>query len=157
MKIAMSFSILGMSMVYFCFAFGSVLMKYALQTDEHENSTKLNPVVFSFYREIFAGLIMTGLAHFSTGVIPKQEHLLRIGLLGFSLFANQLFYILGVDFAGVFAACCMQPVIPVFTVALAVLIQQEKGDVRKFTGILFGVLGALAVVIVRRKQLTSRG
>lgn len=66
--------------------------------------------------------------------------------LGILLYCNQLFYILGVSLSGVVMATCIQPGIPVFTVAIAVLLKQEVASYQKISGILLACFGAVFMV-----------
>lgn len=126
------------------FAFGAVYYKYMVDygPGPHEH----NPVVFAFVRECVAGTIMCSLAYLSTGMLPKKADLMHIGYLGTLLYCNQLFYILGVSLSGVVMATCMQPGIPVFTVALAVAMKKESASYRKIMGIVLACLGAFCMV-----------
>lgn len=66
--------------------------------------------------------------------------------MGICLYLNQLFFILGIDMSGVVVATCMQPTIPVFTAAIAVILQMETGSVQKFAGIGLAVAGSVCMV-----------
>ena len=79
-------------------------------------------------------------------MLPRRSDLLRVALLGFCLYLNQLFYIMGIDLSGVVVATCMQPTIPVFTAMLAVMLQQETGSWQKFGGIGLAVGGSMCMV-----------
>ena len=60
---------------------------------------------------------------------------------------SQLFYILGIDMAGVLIATCMQPSIPVITACLGVVLGLEAGSMSKFLGILTAVAGSICMVL----------
>ncbi|GMH40336.1 hypothetical protein BSKO_08240 [Bryopsis sp. KO-2023] len=145
--------LLGLTQI--AFALGAVYYKYMVDTGK--GTQDHNPVVFAFVREIVAGSIMCCLAYLSTGMFPKRGDLMRIGYLGTLLYCNQLFYILGVSMSGVVMATCMQPGIPVFTVALAVALKMEYASWRKFVGIGFACLGAFCMVFGGSTNTSSDG
>lgn len=89
-------------------------------------------------------------------MLPRRSDLLRVALLGFCLYLNQLFYIMGIDLSGVVVATCMQPTIPVFTAMLAVMLQQESGSWQKFGGIGLAVGGSMCMVCYPSCQLHSQ-
>lgn len=87
------------------------------------------------------------------GAKLKFNDVPRIALLGLLLYGNQLFYILGVSLSGVVMATCMQPGIPVCTVAIAVIWKHEQASTRKTAGIMLASFGAIAMVLPNETSL----
>ena len=71
-------------------------------------------------------------------VMPQKSDIPVLVGMGLALFFNQLLFILGLKMAGVVIATCLQPSIPIFTVALAMLLpdglSQEKASFQKLAG-----------------------
>jgi len=80
------------------------------------------------------------------GLLPQRQDLGKVMGLGLCLYFNQLFYIIGIDMSGVVVATCMQPTIPVFTAAIAVMLNLEAGSLQKFIGIVLAVGGSICMV-----------
>ena len=111
-------------------------------------ASSFHPVVFAFYREALAGCILIALAALAHRTArPARKHWPALLATGACLWANQLGYILGIDLAGVVAAACLQPAIPVFTAGLAILAGSEALSARKAAGTGLAVAGALAMVV----------
>lgn len=68
------------------------------------------------------------------GMAPQKRDAPVLMGMGMALFMNQLLYIVGLEYAGVTIATCMQPSIPVFTVAAAMWLGQESASARKIAG-----------------------
>jgi drug/metabolite transporter (DMT)-like permease len=68
------------------------------------------------------------------GAVPARADVAAIAALGVCLFLNQLLYILGLQLAGVTAASCMQPSIPVLTVALSMAARAEAVSALRIAG-----------------------
>ncbi|CAD7703401.1 unnamed protein product [Ostreobium quekettii] len=136
---------MALATVQISFALGAVYFKLVV---EHEDARhRLNPVLFAFVREAVAGSVMCLLAYATTGARPKRSDVPTLAVLGALLYCNQLFYILGMEMSGVVVACCMQPVIPVLTAALAVGMGKEEPSVRKLSGIFLASSGAVLMVL----------
>ena len=73
--------------------------------------------------------------------------------LGLCLYFNQLFYIIGIDLSGVVVATCMQPTIPVFTAAIAVMLHLEARSAQKLAGIGLAVGGSICMVSSQPRRL----
>ena len=77
---------------------------------------------------------------------PLQKHFWHFLAAGFCFFLNQALFIVGVDISGVVVASCIQPSQPIVTLAIAVLVGQERLDTNKCVGLGFAVFGAVWVV-----------
>mmetsp|Transcript_6902 Transcript_6902/g.18045 ORF Transcript_6902/g.18045 Transcript_6902/m.18045 type:complete len:422 (+) Transcript_6902:229-1494(+) len=125
-------------------SFGAAYLRLSLQAGEEP----LEPVIFAMAREMLASPPLLLLSWYKSGVVlPPSADLGWFALLGLCLFLNQLFFLLGLQFSGVVVATCMQPSVPVFTVALAVLVfRTEAGSRQKLGGIFLAVGGAVVMV-----------
>lgn len=151
-------------MVFFCqlflaltqtaFVLGAVYFKYNLNHEDEVH--RLNPVVFAFTREAIAGTIMCLLAYITTRAVPRRSDLSHFAIIGTLMYFNQLFYIVGVELSGVVVATCMQPAIPVFTVALTISLGKEPPSVRKSIGIIAASAGAVCMVFSILVEHSSR-
>ena len=63
------------------------------------------------------------------------------------VWGNQLFFILGLNATNPTYAAIMQPSIPVFAVAIALILQRERFNLWKVGGILSSALGAVIMVM----------
>jgi len=126
------------------FVLGAVYFKYNVNHEDQIH--QINPVVFAFIREIIAGTVLCLMAYVTTRSVPKREDLLSLAFVGLMVYFNQLFYILGVELSGVVVATCIQPAIPVFTVALAITLGKEEPSIYKTVGILLASAGSICMV-----------
>ena len=131
-------AVFALCLVQTLFALGTVYVKWALK------STRVNAIILLLYREIFAAaiLILLSVRHGA----PRSRDFSRFLLAGFCMFLNQALFIVGVDLSGAVVASCIQPSQPVVTFAIAVLVGQEKLDLKRCLGLSFAVMGAVWVV-----------
>lgn len=117
----------------------------------------IDAVVFAFYREIIAGPILLIIAIIVERAKPNiKEDWWRFLLLGSTgVFANQLLFILGLQYTSSTQAAIMQPCIPVFTTAFTLILRLEKFSVLKVIGILFSAAGAVVMVGVENISFKS--
>jgi len=138
---------------------------------------KVNPVVFALIREGIAGPLLLLCAYLlESNILPHKADLLRfvaLGATGISSFTtsrnssrsknttwlgvwgNQLFFILGLNATNPTYAAIMQPSIPVFAVAIALILRREKFDLWKVGGILSAALGAVVMVLFTSSSSSS--
>eukprot|EP01102_Stenamoeba_stenopodia_P009836 TRINITY_DN2916_c0_g1_i1.p1 TRINITY_DN2916_c0_g1~~TRINITY_DN2916_c0_g1_i1.p1 ORF type:complete len:402 (+),score=87.51 TRINITY_DN2916_c0_g1_i1:74-1279(+) len=110
---------------------------------------KVNPVVFALIREGIAGPLLLLCAYLlDSHCKPHKADLLRFVSLGATgVWGNQLFFILGLNATNPTYAAIMQPSIPVFAVAIALVLQRERFNVWKIGGILSAAIGAVIMVL----------
>lgn len=126
------------------FVIGSVYLKASFKRVQ---GLHFHPTIFAFTREAIAGPILCTIAYACTRELPKRQDMTGMFGLGVCLFLNQLFYILGIDMAGVMIATCIQPSIPVITVCLSVILGLEAGSAAKILGIITAVTGSMCMVV----------
>jgi len=123
------------------FAGYHVYGKYALDQG-------VNPLVFSFYREILAGPILVVIAALTERVLPNFRkdwwRFIILGTLG--VYGNQLLFVLGLWYTSATQAAIMQPCIPVFTTIITLSFRMEKFSFIKVLGILASAAGAVVMV-----------
>uniref|UniRef100_A0A7S1SPQ5 EamA domain-containing protein n=1 Tax=Tetraselmis chuii TaxID=63592 RepID=A0A7S1SPQ5_9CHLO len=137
-------------------SFGAAYLRISLQATEQP----LEPVIFAMCREMLASPPLLAFSWYHTGVVvPPVSEAAGFMLLGFCLFLNQLFFLMGLQLSGVVVATCMQPSVPVFTVGMAVLVfRTEVGSMRKLSGIFMAVVGAVLMVFGSSSNATvARG
>jgi drug/metabolite transporter (DMT)-like permease len=90
--------------------------------------------------------------------IPAWSDLPRLALLGLlGVFANQLLFIVGLQYTTATNAGILMPSIPVFAVALAALFGQDRLEWRRMAGIGLAVAGALVMLDVSRFSVGGSG
>jgi len=107
----------------------------------------IKPIVFCFYREIMAGPTLVILAAVvERRILDVKQDWWRFILLGATgVYGNQLLFNLGLYYTSPTQAAIMQPCIPVFTAAIALIIRVEKFNILKIIGILFAAAGAVVM------------
>ena len=103
-----------------------------------------NGILFSFYRDAIALVLLTGVVVAHEGV-PSVDTvwLPRLMVLGgFGIVANQIFFINGLRLTSPVAGAIMQPLIPIWTLILSLIVGIEKLHIRKVSGVL-RILGLL--------------
>jgi len=129
------------ALLYSQIAFGvySVIAKLGIQF--------MDPIIFSLLREACAGPLLLIMAILIEGVQPRWRDGHWFFLLGLTgVWGNQLFFILGLKYSGPVVASILQPAIPVFTTAIAMILRIEKPTVLKIAGILLATAGAVVMV-----------
>lgn len=107
-----------------------------------------NPLLFALIREGTAGpLLMAAAAAWAPTRVGDVLHEWRDFLwLGFFIFSNQLFFILGLKLSNPVAGSIWQPSQPIFTAAIAVWLGTEKPSRRRAFGICVAFAGCAAMV-----------
>lgn len=107
----------------------------------------VEPLAVAGLRVLFAGPLIMLLALRFDDVRPKGRDFLRLAVLGFfGVFLNQLLFITGLDFTTATNASILMPSIPVFTVAIAMVMGVERITWRRSFGIGLAVAGALIML-----------
>jgi len=108
----------------------------------------VNPIIFSFYREIMAGPLLVVIAAFAERVLPDFRkdwwRFIILGTLG--VYGNQLLFVLGLWYTSATQAAIMQPCIPVFTTIITLSLRMEQFSFLKVLGILASATGAVVMV-----------
>lgn len=104
--------------------------------------------MFALVREAATGLGLLAISLYLAGFnLPLAQDAPRIILVGFCLFANQLFFMLGLKLTDPVSGAAWQPMIPIFTTVLAVLAGYEQASMNKAMGLFLAVSGALFMVL----------
>jgi len=107
----------------------------------------LQPLAVAGARVAFATPLLFLLAHRVERVRPARRHLPRLALLGLlGVFANQVFYILGLQHTTASNAGILMPSIPVFTVAAAAALGVDRLTLRRTLAVLCAVGGAIVLL-----------
>ena len=107
----------------------------------------LDPIALIVLRTGLAAPILIALAWSADRVVPRLRDLPILALLGFlGVFANQLLFIHGLQWTTATNAAILMPSIPVFAVAVAVLLRIERVGLVRALGILLAAGGALVMV-----------
>lgn len=107
----------------------------------------LDPIALIALRTGLAAPILIALAWGADRVVPRLADLPTLALLGLlGVFANQLLFIHGLQWTTATNAAILMPSIPVFAVAVAVLLRIERVGLYRTLGILLSAGGALVMV-----------
>jgi drug/metabolite transporter (DMT)-like permease len=131
------------------FALFPVLAKIAFPT--------IPPLVLSALRVVSAALILELMRRLARDreLEPKDRPAVFLyALLGVSF--NQLLYILGLSWTTAINTSILCATIPVFTLAVSVLLRHERLDARGLAGVLLAMAGVLVLLDVTRFDLSSR-
>jgi len=127
-----------------------VMGKYVLGT--------LHPLAVAGARVAVAMPVLLLLAWLVDRTLPAVRDLPRLALLGvLGVFANQLLFIIGLQYTTAINAGILMPSIPVFAVGLSVLFGLERLSGRRLAGIVLAVAGALVMLDVTRFSLGGGG
>jgi len=116
--------------------------------------TELHPLALAGLRVMVAAPVLLALAWALDRTWPRWRDLPRLALLGLlGVFTNQLLYILGLNYTTATNAAILMPSIPVFALAVALVLRVEKPSLRRFAGIALAVAGALVMLEPTRFRL----
>ena len=121
-----------------------VLGKKALNDD-------VQPLVFAFYREISASICMAGIAFLTDGasfIRPARADIPRFLVLGACSFANVVGSVVALKFISAANYALLQPAVPVFAAAIAVVLRMEPLSLGKACGVLLAVAGAVVTTVL---------
>ena len=116
-----------------------------------------NPLVFALIREAAAGILLSLWALFCDG----RQHLRQRGdawlfvASGVCVFFNQACFILGDKLAGAVIASAWQPIQPVLTLLIALMLGWERLTMGKAAGVLVSFAGA-AFMVLYKADLNNR-
>ena len=109
--------------------------------------SSLSPLALAGLRVSLATPFLVWLAWRRDRVIPERRDLPMLAFLGvLGIFANQIFFIIGLQHTTATNAAILQPSMPVFAAATAALLGIERLAPRRLAGILLSVAGALVLV-----------
>ena len=133
-------------------AYGIVVAKFAVKN-------KANPLIFSVIRDscCFPVLLLAAFVAERRLLLPTVREMPVFALLGFlGMFGNQLFYILGVYYAGPNISSAFQPAIPVWAAFFALVLRVEKipspkelHSWLKMLGIILAAAGAIGMTVLK--------
>ncbi len=116
----------------------------------------VHPLSVAAMRVVFAGPLLMLLALRFDAVRPKGRDFLTLAGLGFfGVFLNQILFITGLNYTTATNASILMPSIPVFTVAVAMVMGIERITWRRSVGIGLAVAGALIMLRVTRFSLAE--
>lgn len=116
-----------------------------------------NPVLFALVREIVAGLALCLINLFLGGkAMPATANDIKLVVAaGACIFANHLFFVLGLKLTDPISGAAWQPAQPIVTAGLAIALGYEGASVRKLAGILLSVSGAMFMVLYGKSAVQS--
>lgn len=124
-----------------------MILKRGIGGVDHARGEMFNPIIFAFAREALAAPVLYVAGYrLSRRALPAREDALASAGLGFFLFLSQLMFIAGIELSGVVLATCIQPVIPVLTALLSIVLGAETARPAKLVGIALSVAGAICMV-----------
>lgn len=130
------------------FALFPILGKLAL--------VSIAPLLFAAFRVAAAALLLEGIRRWNGAERIRREDRRRLflyGLLGVSF--NQILYILGLSLTTAINTTILTTMIPVFTLAAAVLLGRERLTARHTAGLALAGAGALALLQAQRFDWSS--
>lgn len=114
------------------------------------------PLALAGFRVLAATPVLLWVAWSTDRVIPKGRDLAWLALLGFlGVFSNQLLFIVGLSYTTATHASILMPSIPVFTVALGVVLGIERAGPWRIVGVASAVAGALVMLQPTAFSLSS--
>ncbi len=129
------------ALIFVQLAFGSftVFGKYVL--------TYFAPLAVAAIRTLAATPVLFLIGWRITPKIPPLRDLCRLALLGLlGACLNQLLYITGLNYTTATNAAILMPSIPVFAALMAAFMGIERLTVKRWTGVVLAVLGALVML-----------
>jgi drug/metabolite transporter (DMT)-like permease len=139
---------LALLAVQVCFGLFPIFAKLAMQ---HFESRAVAVWRFGFGS---AALLALALARHGRGALPRRADLPRLAacaLLGVAV--NMVAFLEGLERSTAVNAAFLMPVIPVYTLAIAVLARQERFDPRRGAGIALALVGTLLLLFQRGHEL----
>jgi uncharacterized membrane protein len=92
----------------------------------------LNPIILSFYRQMFSWPVLLVICYFFDRTRPKREDIKWFVLVGFlGIYLNQLFFTIGIKLAGAILAAVLQLAAPPIAAILAILFKAETFSIVK--------------------------
>lgn len=92
----------------------------------------MNPIILSFYRQMFSWPLLLVICYFFDRTIPRKEDIKWFFLVGFlGIYLNQLFFTIGIKLAGAILASVLQLAAPPMAAVLAILFKAEKFSIIK--------------------------
>lgn len=114
------------------------------------------PLTLASFRVLFGAPVLMLLALRFDAMRPKGRDLLTLAVLGFfGVFLNQLLFIIGLDYTTATNSAILMPSIPVFTVAVAMVMGIERLTMRRAIGLGLAVAGALIMLRITRFSLSE--
>lgn len=109
--------------------------------------SQMEPLALASIRVALASPILAVMAWRHDRVLPRAREMPRLALLGgLGVFANQIFFIVGLKHTTATNASILMTSLPVFAVAAAAALGIEKIGPRRLLGIVLSVAGALFLV-----------
>jgi drug/metabolite transporter (DMT)-like permease len=109
--------------------------------------TELAPLALAGFRVAFATPILLAIAWRHDRFVPSRRDLPILALLGgLGVFGNQILFIVGLQLTTATNASILMTSLPVFAVGAAAALGIERIGMRRLTGILLSVAGALVLV-----------
>ncbi|KAJ1455642.1 hypothetical protein M885DRAFT_463954 [Pelagophyceae sp. CCMP2097] len=108
-----------------------------------------NPLLFALIREGCAGPILLAISMLTTSARPWHlgpADRKGVGVLGLTIFGNQLFFIVGLKLSNPVAGSIWQPSQPIITAALAIALGWERARARRLAGIAIAFAGCATMV-----------
>lgn len=119
---------------------------------------EMDPLALAGLRVLGAAPILALVAWRYDRVLPRPRDLPALALLGaLGVFANQVFFILGLRYTTATNASILMVSVPVFTVAVAAVLRIERLGARRLLGVALAVAGAVVLLRPGRLQLGGAG
>lgn len=137
--------VLALVSVQLSFAGWHVLGKWALDAGAH-------PLVFALVREGFASVSMLVLAALMERRTKlRKEDVPTFVLLGLLIFLNVALFVVGLSKISAVNASVLQPSIPVFAMAVALVMRWERPSWSKIGGIFLASAGAACMSVIQAR------
>lgn len=116
----------------------------------------LPPLPLAAVRVLLATPLLLGSAWRRDRALPPRCTLPKLALLGFlGVFANQLLYVLGLQFTSATSAAILIPSVPAFAAAVAAILGVERVSAGRLLGVGLSICGA--VVMLQPARLSLEG
>lgn len=122
--------------------------------------TEFNPVLFGLIRAVLTTVILVLMRWnqrlmCSPQIQLRQEDVARFCAAAVCLFVGEIFYILGIQFAGSIRSSLWQPSQPIFTMALTAMLGHERLSAKKIFAMILAFLGCATMVLGRAPAAAS--